>query len=58
MIFTYIIYIIVTVYLFLIPFTIYQYNRNFHKIFDIVNELELTRKKLENYRTKLKKEEK
>ena len=47
-----------TVYLFLIPFTVYQYNRNFHKIFDIVNELELTREKLENYRTKLKKDEK
>ena len=59
MIFTaYVIYILVTIYLFLIPFTIYQYNRNFNKIFDIVNELELTRKKLENYRTKLKGEEK
>lgn len=59
MIFTaYVIYILVTIYLFLIPFTMYQYNRNFNKIFDIVNELELTRKKLENYRTKLKGEEK
>jgi hypothetical protein len=59
MIFTaYIIYILVTIYLFLIPFTIYEYNRNFHKVFDIVNELELTRKKLEDYRTKLKEENK